>query len=389
MGVLDRFEKGIERAVNGAFAKAFRSEVQPVEIASALRRECDEKASVVARDRTIAPNAFVVELGRADHERLGEWETALGDELSAAVHEHARQQRYAFLGPVQVSFAEAEDLDTGVFRVRSQNARPESMQPAQGYPQGQPQGYPQDRPQQYPAQDPYAQQGRPQDQYGRPADPYAAQQDPYARPGDPQRAPQAPQGQPHGGLPAAPPFPGAPPAGYPMAGAPAPSGHPAPQAHQAPQEQQPAYDPQPQYQQPAYQQPAYQQPGYQQPAYQQPAPQQPAQPQYAPDQGGYAPSWTTPQTSLGSLDVDGRPQKIERAVTVIGRAMDVDVVLDDPGVSRRHAEVHVVDGKARVIDLGSTNGTFVDGERVHAGALADGSTITVGRTRITYHSGQW
>lgn len=381
MGVLDRFEKGIERAVNGAFAKAFRSEVQPVEIASALRRECDEKASVVARDRTIAPNAFVVELGRADHERLGEWETALGDELSAAVHEHARQQRYAFLGPVQVSFAEAEDLDTGVFRVRSQNARPESMQPA-GYPQGQPQQPQQQYPPQYAAQDPYAQQqGHPQDRpgqdpHGRPADPYAAQQDPYGRPGDPQRAPQPPQGQPYGGLPAAPPFPGAPPAGYPMAGPPAPSGYAAPQAPQAPpapQEQPPAYEPQ-QYGQPAYQQPAY---------------QQPAQPQYAPDQGGYAPSWTTPQTSLGTLDVDGRLQKIERAVTVIGRAMDVDVVLDDPGVSRRHAEVHVVDGKARVIDLGSTNGTFVDGERVHAGALADGSTITVGRTRITYHSGQW
>ncbi len=69
--------------------------------------------------------------------------------------------------------------------------------------------------------------------------------------------------------------------------------------------------------------------------------------------------------------------------------MDVDIVLDDPGVSRRHAEVHVVDGRARVIDLGSTNGTFVDGERVHAGTLTDGSTITVGRTRITYHPGQW
>jgi len=42
-----------------------------------------------------------------------------------------------------------------------------------------------------------------------------------------------------------------------------------------------------------------------------------------------------------------------------------------------------------VIDLGSTNGTFVDGERVHAGNLTEGSTITVGRTRIVYHSGQW
>ena len=364
MGVLDRFEKGIERAVNGAFAKAFRSEVQPVEIASALRRECDEKASVVGRDRTIAPNAFVVELGRADHERLGEWETALGDELSAAVHEHARQQRYAFLGPVQVTFAEAEDLDTGVFRVRSQNARPDDLQqgqdrryaPQQPYagPQGQPQGQPQDQYPQQPQQPQYDQYGRPvADPYAAQQDPYAAQQDPYARPAEQQ--PYAAPG--HGGLPAAPPFPGAPPAGYPVAPAPVPAGHQQPQPYQQP--------------------------------YQPPAAQQPQQPQPPYDQGGYAPSWTTPQTSLGTLDVDGRRQKIERAVTVIGRAMDVDVVLDDPGVSRRHAEVHVVDGKARVIDLGSTNGTFVDGERVHAGTLADGSTITVGRTRITYHSGQW
>lgn len=336
MGVLDRFEKGIERAVNGAFAKAFRSEVQPVEIASALRRECDEKASVVGRDRTIAPNTFVVELGRADHDRLGEWETALGDELSAAVHEHARQQRYAFVGPVQVQFAEADDLDTGVFRVRSQTARPESHQQQYAAQQQAPQA-PQDLP--------YA----PHEQHYAPQ---AQQPDPYA---------PAPQGSP---LPAAPPYPGAPPAGYPGAAAPAP-----------------AY-PAPSYPAPSYPAPAAPSGWDQQPAQQPAAPaaQQPA---------GYSPSWATPPTSLGTLDVDGRPHRIDRAVTVIGRAMDVDIVLDDPGVSRRHSEVHVVDGKARVIDLGSTNGTFVDGERVHAGTLADGSVITVGRTRITYHSGQW
>ena len=123
MGVLDRFEKGIERAVNGAFAKAFRSEVQPVEIASALRRECDEKAAIVARDRTIAPNAFVVELGTADHQRLGQWEEALGDELSAVVADYARQQRYHLAGSVKVTFEQAEDLDTGLFRVRSRTAK--------------------------------------------------------------------------------------------------------------------------------------------------------------------------------------------------------------------------------------------------------------------------
>nr|WP_284288914.1 DUF3662 domain-containing protein [Angustibacter aerolatus] len=61
MGVLDRFEKGIERAVNGTFAKVFRSEVQPVEIASALRKAADEKAAVIGRGRTLVPNTYVVE----------------------------------------------------------------------------------------------------------------------------------------------------------------------------------------------------------------------------------------------------------------------------------------------------------------------------------------
>ena len=79
MGVLDRFEKGIERVVNGAFAKAFRSEVQPVEIASALRKECDDNAAIVGRDRTVVPNTFVVELGPADHARLHQWSDALSD----------------------------------------------------------------------------------------------------------------------------------------------------------------------------------------------------------------------------------------------------------------------------------------------------------------------
>ena len=93
MGMFDRMEKGIERAVNGAFAKAFRSEVQPVEIASNLKREIDDQATVVARGRTIVPNTFVVELGPADHDRLGEWADALGDELREVVSEHARQQQ--------------------------------------------------------------------------------------------------------------------------------------------------------------------------------------------------------------------------------------------------------------------------------------------------------
>jgi pSer/pThr/pTyr-binding forkhead associated (FHA) protein len=89
-----------------------------------------------------------------------------------------------------------------------------------------------------------------------------------------------------------------------------------------------------------------------------------------------------------TLELDGRRIPLTRAVTVLGRAADVDVPLDDAGVSRRHAEVHVTDGRYRVVDLGSTNGTFVDGERVTTGELRDGSTITVGRSRLVFRLGQ-
>ena len=67
MGLLDRFEKGVERAVNGVFARTFRSRVQPVEIASALRRELDDRAAVLGRDRTLVPNHFTVTLSADDH----------------------------------------------------------------------------------------------------------------------------------------------------------------------------------------------------------------------------------------------------------------------------------------------------------------------------------
>jgi hypothetical protein len=289
VGVLDRFEKGIERAVNGAFAKAFRSEVQPVEIASALRRECDDRSSIVGRDRTIAPNSFVVELGPGDYERLGEWKEALGDELTAVVHDHARQQRYAFVGPVVVTFEQADDLDTGVFRVRSATSRPS-------------------------------------------ADP----QHRSAGPGPGRRA--APRGSPSGGGP----FVGqAPPGGSPSA--------------------------------PGYPDGSHPPGGGESNLY-------PASPWPANDSA---------TTQSAALDIDGQRHQLTKPVTVLGRALDADVVLDDAGVSRRHAEVHLIGGRARVIDLGSTNGTFVDGERVHAGDLTDGSSITVGRTRITFHAGQW
>src|SRR5687767_4407036 len=105
--------------VNRPFARAFKAEVQPVEIASALQRECDDRAAIVGRGRTLVPNDFVVELGEHDHDRLATYDETLGRELAGMVREHAEEQRYAFIGPVQVRFEYADDLSTGMFRVRA------------------------------------------------------------------------------------------------------------------------------------------------------------------------------------------------------------------------------------------------------------------------------
>ena len=92
------------------------------------------------------------------------------------------------------------------------------------------------------------------------------------------------------------------------------------------------------------------------------------------------------------LDVDGHAYPLLGAVTVVGRGDDADVVIDDPGVSRRHAEIRVTtDGPhliAHLRDLGSTNGTFIDGSRVTGAELRDGNSITLGRTRLTFRSGE-
>ncbi|MCX4519695.1 DUF3662 and FHA domain-containing protein [Streptomyces anulatus] len=168
MGVMKRFEQRLEGLVNGTFAKVFKSEVQPVEIAGALQRECDNNATIWNRERTVVPNDFIVELSTPDYERLSPYSGQLGDELSGLVRDYAKQQRYTFMGPIKVHLEKADDLDTGLYRVRSRTLASSSSQ-----------------------QDPAAQ---PQPAAGRPA------------------APQAPGGY---GYPpsAAPPMPAAPPPG--------------------------------------------------------------------------------------------------------------------------------------------------------------------------------
>ncbi|GAB3198301.1 DUF3662 and FHA domain-containing protein [Nocardioides hungaricus] len=119
MGGLQRLEQRLEQMISGAFAKAFRSAVQPVEISAALQRECDNNAQILSRDRRLVPNDFHVELASSDLDRLAPYDTALADELARQVKTHADQQSYVFPGPVSIGFEAAEDLTTGRFRIRS------------------------------------------------------------------------------------------------------------------------------------------------------------------------------------------------------------------------------------------------------------------------------
>ncbi len=222
--MLDSFEKKLDRMVNGAFAKAFRSEVQPVEIAAGLQRELDDRATVVSRARTVVPNVFIVELSEADYARLSAYEATVNDELAGLVREYAQQQRYAFVGAAEVSLAQDASLGTGVFRIRSE-----------------------------------------------------------VRTG--------------------------------------------------------------------------------------------------PQPGGAAP-----------VDVSGEPHlEVDsvtyplHAITVLGRGTDVDIRIDDPGVSRHHAQI-TLGSEVILRDLGSTNGTLVNGRMVASVTLFDGARIQLGTTTLTYRA---
>ncbi len=229
MGVLQRFERRVEGLVNGAFARAFRSEVKPVEIAAALQRELDNTAQVLTRERSIVPNDFTVELSAHDYARLAPYDQTLSAEFADLVGEHAVTQHYAFSGPVRVRLVEREGMGTGSLRVSSA---------------------------------------------------VLSAVEPTVRPTD-----------------------------------------------------------------------------------------------------------TGIRRAVAYLVVNGVQTPVIAPGLVLGRSSTADLRIDDPGVSRRHAEIQVVGEGAnaglQVIDLGSTNGVVVDGRRVERAALADGSRVTLGSTVVT------
>jgi len=124
MSVLERFERGLERAVNTPFSALKKSSVKPVELASRLRRELDDHAAVLSRERTAAPNSFTISLSPDDYAQMQAWgSAALTTELAANLTEYAASQHYSFVGPVAVAFEENPQLSIGNFEVASGSSR--------------------------------------------------------------------------------------------------------------------------------------------------------------------------------------------------------------------------------------------------------------------------
>ncbi len=245
MGVLQRFERRLEGMVEGAFARAFKSELEPVEVASAVQREMDDRAAIVAQGRTLVPNDFVVEISETDHERLVVYADSLGVELATLAREYAREQGYSFVGPVRMRFEGVPDLTTGTFRIRSGVIRGTTVEGGE---------------------------------IRRPMSDLPREQGAFA--GNPRLLVSGP-------------------------------------------------DP-------------------------------------------------------GSDGAVQRTFELTGPVTMLGRGTDCDLRLVDPGVSRHHAELRVEDDEVVLVDLGSTNGTFVNGQPVRRIVLSDGTRVTLGRTTLVF-----
>ncbi|UUL76794.1 DUF3662 and FHA domain-containing protein [Pseudarthrobacter sp. Fe7] len=235
MGLLDKVERGIEKAVRGVFSTGSKAQVEPVEIASRLRREVDHKALTVAAGRTLVPNVFDVQLSDGDFGRAQEWGTPLAEELCDVVINHVRSQGYTLQGPVRISFRHDAGLRAGDFEIAS------ATEKSQGS------GAPQPKP----------------------------------------NVPAAPSRQ--------------------------------------------------------------------------PVRLQPV------------------------LDIDGQRYSLNAPSIILGRSSEADIHVEDTGVSRRHLEIRTANGVTSAVDLGSTNGSYVNGQKVSGSTeLTDGSTITMGRTKIIF-----
>lgn len=247
MGVLQRFERRLASKVEGTVARVFKSELQPVEVASAIQHEMDERAAIVAQGRTLVPNDFVVEISQTDAERLDIMVESLVVELVALAKDHAKEQGYSFVGPVRIRFEGVPDLALGMFRIRSGVIRGHTVE--------------------------------------------------------------------------------------------------------AGEVRQPVSD----------------------------------LPRSAGNHYPGSPRLVVAGSHPGTGMETGSTYELQTPVTLLGRGTDCDLRMVDPGVSRHHCELRVEDARVVLVDLGSTNGTLVNGQPMRHVVLTDGTNVTLGRTTMVFH----
>jgi hypothetical protein len=122
MTVLRSIERRIEALVEGAFGRAFRAHVQPVEIARKLAKEMDEHRTASVT-RVYVPNEYTVYLSPEDRDQFSSYEEALCKELQEYLSEHAQRERYALPSAPHVTIETDEDLEIGVFGIATKMVR--------------------------------------------------------------------------------------------------------------------------------------------------------------------------------------------------------------------------------------------------------------------------
>jgi len=263
MSVLRAIESKIEGLFEGVFGRAFRTNVQPIELARWLTKEMDLHRSVSV-SRVYVPNEYTVFLAPSDRAQFASYEGSLIGELQEYLAEHARREGYALLTPPKVIFATDPDLAMGESGVSARVVQPkEGLTPI------------------------------------------------------PTPAPVV-----------APPVPTA------------PLAHPEPTPTMV----------------------------------------------FTPDAAAAVPPAPEPEPPSDRvfLSLEGREVPITGDRAVLGRSRECDVRLADANVSRRHAEVRQEEGAYWIVDLGSTNGTELNGKRIDRARLSDGDRITLGSTDVRF-----
>jgi len=127
LGFIENFERRLETFVNGAFSKAFKSQLQPVEISAAIKAKMDVSAAVIGKDRILAPNEFRVSLSQPDLLRLNSLGDNLVAEITKQVSSHAKKQRYQLTDALAISLASSSTLAIGQINVVASGSKAEQV----------------------------------------------------------------------------------------------------------------------------------------------------------------------------------------------------------------------------------------------------------------------